>query len=123
MKSTTPVEKKAQSTKAQNIKLNVLLPLIKPKTVTNVVLPGAGGDASKLQKKVPDYNTNVLKKETSNFVYHELEGLPKDGWIHGCIFCDEVTTRIENIFTKKAYICKRCSSTHAYPTKFKKIGF
>lgn len=46
----------------------------------------------------------------------ELHGMPKHGWIHGCIFCMNPTARFESIEELDVIICGKCAR---FPLKSK----
>ena len=50
----------------------------------------------------------------------ELDGLPNDGWINGCIFCYEPTSRTEKHYHYDVAICGKCKK-FALTTKVKAV--
>ena len=51
---------------------------------------------------------------TDNYIYIELDSLPKNGWIQGCCCCYDPTTRIEQLGSYHAYFCGKCAKLPEY---------
>ena len=52
----------------------------------------------------------------------DIEDMPKEGWIWGCIYCNQCTSRIEKIGGYEVYTCGRCQKFWNYYSKIDHIN-
>tara|TARA_B100001996_G_C18394762_1_gene490623 strand:- start:267 stop:443 length:177 start_codon:yes stop_codon:yes gene_type:complete len=45
-------------------------------------------------------------------VFHPKDTYPKEGWMHMCISCEDVTGNVVKMEMTIVYICKRCEDVY-----------
>lgn len=57
-----------------------------------------------------------------HYLAYDLEEMPLNGWIWGCIFCTELTSNIESIEGYQVYSCGKCQKNKTIQQKKEHIN-
>ena len=69
----------------------------------------------------PGYNRQYDIYIKSDYVYYPMNDLPHMGWIQCCIFCNNLTSSVQNVDKYKVYCCNKCNKKYDKKQKDLKI--
>lgn len=58
---------------------------------------------------------------SDHYLAINLDNMPSNGWIWGCVFCFNMTSQIDKISCYEVYCCNKCKSSLKMTLKEKKI--